>query len=298
MSLVVENLTKRFGEKTAVDHISFSMETPGVFGLLGTNGAGKTTTIRTILGIMEADEGKAQWNGRKINRETLAFGYLPEERGIYMKTKVLEQLIYFGMLRGMKREAAKKSALGYMERLGVMEYKNMPAEKLSKGNQQKVQLISALIHNPRLVFLDEPFSGLDPVNGKMLRDLVSELVEEGKYIILSTHQMETVEEYCKNLLILNRGKTILQGNLKEIKSAFGRTNLCVTVNGDVEDMAREEGLEIFERRAVETEYKFQEEEMARRFLKRMLDAGIYPDKFEIREPSLQEIFVRKAGETE
>ena len=298
MSVVVENLTKRFGEKTAVDHISFSMETPGVFGLLGTNGAGKTTTIRTILGIMEADEGKAQWNGRKINRETLAFGYLPEERGIYMKTKVLEQLIYFGMLRGMKREAAKKSALGYMERLGVMEYKNMPAEKLSKGNQQKVQLISALIHNPRLVFLDEPFSGLDPVNGKMLRDLVSELVEEGKYIILSTHQMETVEEYCKNLLILNRGKTILQGNLKEIKSAFGRTNLCVTVNGDVEDMAREEGLEIFERRAVETEYKFQEEEMAHRFLKRMLDAGIYPDKFEIREPSLQEIFVRKAGETE
>lgn len=298
MSLVVENLTKRFGEKTAVDHISFSMETPGVFGLLGTNGAGKTTTIRTILGIMEADEGKAQWNGRKINRETLAFGYLPEERGIYMKTKVLEQLIYFGMLRGMKREAAKKSALGYMERLGVMEYKNMPAEKLSKGNQQKVQLISALIHNPRLVFLDEPFSGLDPVNGKMLRDLVSELVEEGKYIILSTHQMETVEEYCKNLLILNRGKTILQGNLKKIKSAFGRTNLCVTVNGDVEDMAREEGLEIFERRAVETEYKFQEEERAHRFLKRMLDAGIYPDKFEIREPSLQEIFVRKAGETE
>ncbi|WP_302419116.1 ABC transporter ATP-binding protein [Blautia marasmi] len=298
MSLVVENLTKRFGEKTAVDHLSFSMETPGVFGLLGTNGAGKTTTIRTILGIMEADEGKAQWNGRKINRETLAFGYLPEERGIYMKTKVLEQLIYFGMLRGMKREAAKKAALGYMERLGVMEYRNMPAEKLSKGNQQKVQLISAIIHNPRLVFLDEPFSGLDPVNGKMLRDLVSELVEEGKYIILSTHQMETVEEYCKNLLILNRGRTILQGNLKEIKSAFGHTNLCVSVNADVEEIAKEEGLDVFEVRAAETEYKINGDEMAHRFLKRMLDAGIYPNKFEIREPSLQEIFVRKAGETE
>lgn len=298
MSLVVENLTKRFGEKTAVDHLSFSMETPGVFGLLGTNGAGKTTTIRTILGIMEADEGKAQWNGRKINRETLAFGYLPEERGIYMKTKVLEQLIYFGMLRGMKREAAKKAALGYMERLGVMEYRNMPAEKLSKGNQQKVQLISAIIHNPRLVFLDEPFSGLDPVNGKMLRNLVSELVEEGKYIILSTHQMETVEEYCKNLLILNRGRTILQGNLKEIKSAFGHTNLCVSVNAEVEEIAREEGLDVFEVRAAETEYKINGDEMAHRFLKRMLDAGIYPNKFEIREPSLQEIFVRKAGETE
>lgn len=215
-----------------------------------------------------------------------------------MKTKVLEQLIYFGMLRGMKREAAKKAALGYMERLGVMEYRNMPAEKLSKGNQQKVQLISAIIHNPRLVFLDEPFSGLDPVNGKMLRDLVSELVEEGKYIILSTHQMETVEEYCKNLLILNRGRTILQGNLKEIKSAFGHTNLCVSVNAEVEEIAREEGLDVFEVRAAETEYKINGDEMAHRFLKRMLDAGIYPNKFEIREPSLQEIFVRKAGETE
>ena len=298
MGLEVREITKKFGEKIAVDHLSFAMKSPGVFGLLGTNGAGKTTTIRNILGIMQPDEGEALWNGTPITRETLSFGYLPEERGIYMKTKVLEQLIYFGRLRGMKKENARKSALHLMERLQVMEYQNTPAEKLSKGNQQKVQLIAAIIHNPRLIFLDEPFSGLDPVNGKMLRDLVSELVEEGKYIILSTHQMETVEEYCKNLLILNRGKTILQGNLKEIKSAFGRTNLCVTVNGDVEDMAREEGLEIFERRAVETEYKFQEEEMAHRFLKRMLDAGIYPDKFEIREPSLQEIFVRKAGETE
>lgn len=295
MSLIVENLTKRFGEKTAVDHLSFSMDTPGVFGLLGTNGAGKTTTIRTILGIMNADEGKALWNDNKITRETLAFGYLPEERGIYMKTKVLEQLIYFGMLRGMKRESARKSALSYMERLGVTEYKNMPAEKLSKGNQQKIQLIAAIIHNPRLVFLDEPFSGLDPVNGKMLRELVTELVQEGKYIILSSHQMETVEEYCKNLVILDRGKTILQGNLREIKSGFGHTNLIVSAAEDVEGLAREAGLELFENRAAETEYKITGDEMAHVFLKKMLDAGIYPVKFEIREPSLQEIFVKKAG---
>lgn len=297
MSLVVENLTKKFGEKTAVDKLSFTMHQPEVFGLLGTNGAGKTTTIRTILGIMEADGGSAQWNNRKITREALSFGYLPEERGIYMKTKVLEQLIYFGMLRGMKREEAKKSALNYMERLGVMEYKNMPAEKLSKGNQQKVQLISAILHNPRLVFLDEPFSGLDPVNGKVLRELVGELVEEGKYIILSTHQMETVEEYCKNLVILDRGKTILQGNLKEIKAGYGHTNLCVFTPDNVEHIAKEEGLELYEKRALETEYKITGDEMAHRFLKRMLDAGIYPQKFEIREPSLQEIFVRKAGQT-
>ena len=136
MGLIVNELTKKFGEKTAVDHLSFSMESPGVFGLLGTNGAGKTTTIRTILGIMNPDLGSATWNNTRITRETLSFGYLPEERGIYMKTKVLEQLIYFGMLRGMKKEAARKSALDYMERLQVTEYKNVPAEKLSKGKAE------------------------------------------------------------------------------------------------------------------------------------------------------------------
>lgn len=297
MGLIVNELTKKFGEKTAVDHLSFSMEGPGVFGLLGTNGAGKTTTIRTILGIMSPDSGSAIWNNTPITRETLAFGYLPEERGIYMKTKVLEQLIYFGMLRGMKKEAARKSALNYMERLQVTEYKNVLAEKLSKGNQQKVQLIAAIIHNPRLIFLDEPFSGLDPVNAQVLRQLVKELVDEGKYIILSTHQMETVEEYCKDLVILDRGKTLLKGNLKEIKAGYGHTNLVVSTREDVRDIAKTAGLQLFEERASETEYKIQGDNMAHEFLKRMLDAGIYPIKFEIREPSLQEIFVRKAGET-
>lgn len=297
MGLIVNELTKKFGEKTAVDHLSFSMEGPGVFGLLGTNGAGKTTTIRTILGIMSPDSGSATWNNTPITRETLAFGYLPEERGIYMKTKVLEQLIYFGMLRGMKKEAARKSALNYMERLQVTEYKNVLAEKLSKGNQQKVQLIAAIIHNPRLIFLDEPFSGLDPVNAQVLRQLVKELVDEGKYIILSTHQMETVEEYCKDLVILDRGKTLLKGNLKEIKAGYGHTNLVVSTREDVRDIAKTAGLQLFEERASETEYKIQGDNMAHEFLKRMLDAGIYPTKFEIREPSLQEIFVRKAGET-
>lgn len=297
MGLIVNELTKRFGEKTAVDHLSFSMDAPGVFGLLGTNGAGKTTTIRNILGIMTPDEGNATWNGTPITRETLAFGYLPEERGIYMKTKVLEQLIYFGMLRGMKKEEAKKAACGYMKRLHVEEYKNMPAEKLSKGNQQKIQLIAAIIHNPKLIFLDEPFSGLDPVNVQVLRQLVKELVDEGRYIILSTHQMETVEEYCKDLVILDRGKTLLEGNLREIKAGYGHTNLVVSTDADVSSIAREEGLQLFEERAAEKEYKIKGDEMAHRFLKKMLDKNIYPVKFEIREPSLQEIFVRKAGES-
>ncbi len=296
MGLMVEDLTKCFGARTAVSHLSFSMDSPGVFGLLGTNGAGKTTTIRSILGIIQPDGGQALWNGREITRETLAFGYLPEERGIYTKAKVLNQLVYFGMLRGMKKAEAKKSALMLLERLQMTGYKDMIAEKLSKGNQQKIQLIAAIIHNPRLIFLDEPFSGLDPVNAEALRSLVRELVEEGKYIILSTHQMETVEEYCKDLVILDNGRTLLKGSLKEIKHSYGRTNLLVAAEQDTQELAKREGLVLLEKRAMETEYKIQNEEMAYRFLKHMIEEEIYPLKFQITEPSLQEIFIEKAGE--
>ncbi len=299
MSLKVENLTKSFGEKVAVDNISFEMNEPGVFGLIGTNGAGKTTTIRMILGIMNADSGSAVWNGKPITRETLAFGYMPEERGIYMKNKVLEQLIYFGELRGMNRTDAKKSALRLMERLGVLEYKDMLAEKLSKGNQQKVQLIATLIHNPELIFLDEPFSGLDPVNAEVLRGLIAELVEEKKYIVMSSHQMSTVEEYCENLVILNHGKTILAGNLREIKAGYGHTNLVVRANDNdgikMEEMAAKSGLTLLEKRADENEYKITGDEAANGFLKALLDEKVYPLKFEIKEPSLHEIFIEKVG---
>lgn len=304
MSLKVNRLTKTFGEKVAVDQISFEMDTPGVFGLIGTNGAGKTTTIRMILGIMSPDSGSADWDGRAITRETLAFGYMPEERGIYMKNKVLDQLIYFGMLRGMNRTDAKASALRLMERLGVTEYKDMAAEKLSKGNQQKIQLIATLIHNPELIFLDEPFSGLDPVNAEVLRGLIEELVEEKKYIVMSSHQMATVEEYCENLVILNHGKTILSGNLREIKAGYGHTNLVVRAenagtadNGGsaLEALAEQEGLVLMEKRADESEYKITGDEMANRFLKSLLEKNIYPLKYEIKEPSLHEIFIEKVG---
>lgn len=296
MSLHVSDLTKTFGEKVAVDHIRFSMEKPGVFGLIGTNGAGKTTTIRMVLGIMRPDCGSADWNGSAITRETLQFGYMPEERGLYMKNKVLDQLIYFGMLRGMNRVDAKKSALSLMERLGVSEYRDMLAEKLSKGNQQKVQLVAALVHNPQLVFLDEPFSGLDPLNADVLRSLIHERVEEGKYIVMSSHQMATVEEYCENLLILHRGKTVLQGNLREIKAQYGHTNLIFNAEQDVTAIADRAGLRLIEKRADETEYKIEGDTMANRFLTDVIAAGIYPLKYEIKEPSLHEIFVEKVGE--
>ncbi len=298
MKLEVKELTKTFGSKLAVDRISFSMNEPGVFGLIGTNGAGKTTTIRMILGIMSSDSGSAEWDGVRIQRGTLSFGYMPEERGLYMKNKVIDQLVYFGMLRGMTNVKAMLSAVELMERLGISEYANMNAEKLSKGNQQKVQLAATLIHDPKLIFLDEPFSGLDPVNAEVLRDLINSLVEDGKYIVLSSHQMSTVEEYCRDILILHNGSTVLKGSLDEIKRGFGATNLVIrTRREDTDRFASvidggEDRPELIEKRAYEYEYRIKGEEDAFRVLRKMTENGIYPVKFEIKEPSLREIFVK------
>lgn len=296
MSLIVENLTKSFGGRVAVDHLNFSMEEPGVFGLIGTNGAGKTTTIRMILGIMQADEGQATWNGDRISRDTLSFGYMPEERGIYMKTKVMEQLIYFGMLRGMSKAAAKDSGLRYLKRLGMEEYQNMAVEKLSKGNQQKIQLITTLIHEPQLIFLDEPFSGLDPVNTEVLRGLLQDLIDDNRFIVMSSHQMNTVEEYCKDIVVLHHGQTKLLGNLRQIKKGYGHTNLIVSCDVDIDMTAAGLGITVLEKRANETEYRIQGDDMAHALLSHMLSQGFYPTKFEIREPSLSEIFIEKVGE--
>lgn len=298
MSLIVNDFVKTFGQVTAVNHLSFQMDKPGVFGLIGTNGAGKTTTIRMMLGLIEADQGEATWNGKKISRESLRFGYMPEERGIYMKTKVREQLEYFGMLRGMKRADARISATRWMKRMGVLEYENRTADKLSKGNQQKVQLIAAMINDPELVILDEPFSGLDPVNTDVLRSVIKEMVGEGKYVILSSHQMSVVEEYCENLVLLNKGAAVLDGSLREIKAGYGHTRLLISAENDVKPYAGKAGLVLLSERADEMEYKITGDEMARTFLKSLTDAGVFPVKYEIREPSLHEIFVEKAGEAE
>ena len=296
MSLIVNDFVKTFGPVTAVDHLSFRMDSPGVFGLIGTNGAGKTTTIRMMLGLIEADSGKAEWNGKKITRESLRFGYMPEERGIYMKTKVREQLEYFACLRGMKKADARISCTRWTKRLGVDQYENMTADKLSKGNQQKVQLIAAVINHPDLVILDEPFSGLDPVNTDVLRSVIREMVKEGKYVILSSHQMSVVEEYCENLVLLNKGKAVLDGSLREIKAGYGHTRLILSSGQDISTYAGKAGLVLLNERADETEYKITGDEMAHKFLKSLTDAGIFPVKYEIREPSLHEIFVEKAGE--
>ena len=279
MSLEVRNLTKTYGDVRAVDHLSFEMPAPGAFGLIGTNGAGKTTTIRMMLGLLAADEGEATWNGRRISRDTLAFGYMPEERGIYMKIPVAEQLVYFAMLRGMRKADARAAA-----------------DKLSKGNQQKVQLVAAVINDPTLVVLDEPFGGLDPLNTDVLREVIGEMVANGKYVIMSSHQMAVVEDYCESLVLLHRGRAVLNGRLRDVKAGYGHTNLIVSCREDERPAAAACGLIPLESRADEREYKIPGDEMAHRFLKALVDDGNYPDKFEIREPSLHEIFVEKVGD--
>jgi ABC-2 type transport system ATP-binding protein len=296
LGLIVENVSKTFGDKLVVNSINFKMNEPGVFGLLGTNGAGKTTTIRMILNIVKKDAGVISWNSIPTAGQTPNFGYLPEERGLYPKTKIIEQLIYFALLRGISREKAKKDIKFWLERMEASQYANMPAEKLSKGNQQKIQFIASIIHDPELIFMDEPFSGLDPVNTELFKGVVNELIDRKKYIIMSSHQMATVEEFCKNILILKNGETVLSGNLKEIKHSYGRNNLIVSCEGNITELAEEEGITSFRRNAAGYEFKISKEDQAYRLLEKMLSKKLLPDKFEIREPSLHEIFIEKAGE--
>ena len=295
MGLKVENVVKHFGEKLAVDNISFEMKEPGVFGLLGTNGAGKTTTIRMMLGILKKDSGEITWNGKQVERKNVNFGYLPEERGIYPKTKIYEQLIYFAELKGMKKEEACKEIDYWMKRLKVDEYKDVLAEKLSKGNQQKVQFITAILHDPELIVLDEPFSGLDPVNTEILKEVILELVKKGKYIIMSSHQMTSIEEFCSEVVIINRGKTVLKGNLKEIKDSYPAKKLEISVKQDIDSYINELEMKIEKNIDKTYEIKIENEEQAHTLMKKLVEDNIPINKFELKKPSLNDIFIEKVG---
>ena len=296
MGLKVENVSKHFGEKLAVDNISFDINKPGVFGLLGTNGAGKSTTIRMMLGIQKKDSGEITWNGKKVERKNVNFGYLPEERGIYPKSKIYEQLLYFAELKGMKKENASKEIDYWMDKLKVSEYKNMTAEKLSKGNQQKVQFITAILNDPELIVLDEPFSGLDPVNTELLKEVILELVEKGKYIVMSSHQMTSIEEFCSDVVIINKGKTVLKGNLKEIKDTYKANRLIINTKQDITAEVKELNLNIEKNIDNNYEIKIENEEIAHTLLKNLVNRNIEIDKFELKKPTLNDIFIEKVGE--
>ena len=296
MGLILKNVSKTFVGKKAVDNISLTLEKPGVFGLLGTNGAGKTTTIRMLLGIIKKDSGEITWNGKKVERKNVNFGYLPEERGVYPKTKIYDQLMYFAELKGMQREQADEEIKKWAKELKVEEYLQMPAEKLSKGNQQKIQFMTAIIHNPELVVLDEPFSGLDPVNTEILKNIIIDLVSKGKYIIMSAHQMATIEEFCSDILILNRGKTVLQGNLKEIKKTYPANRVQVYADRNIDKYIEEFGLQKENEKNNEYTIKINDEEVAHKLLDKLVKDGVRIEKFEIMQPTLNDIFIEKVGE--
>lgn len=296
MSLVVKNLSKSYGDKLAVDNLSFEISQPGVYGLLGTNGAGKTTTIRMMLHMLKRDGGTVEWNGKEFNPKEIPTGYLAEERGIYSKFTIIDQLIYFGQLKGMSKKEAMEAINYWLKRLEVEEYKNKRAEQLSKGNQQKIQFIAALISNPQILILDEPLSGLDPVNTDLFKDIIREEVSKGKYIIMSSHQMATIEEFCENLLILNKGKTVLKGNLKEIKKSYGRNHLFIKCEGDIEDLIKETGMEVLNDNMEYMELMVYSEKDAQELLRKIVERNIPIIRFELREPTLHEIFIERVGE--
>lgn len=308
MSLSVKNLTKSYGDKVVVDNLSFEINQPGVYALLGTNGAGKTTSLRIILGMLAKDKGEVLWNGKPLDPVNTNVGYLAEERGLYPKYSLLDQLLYFAQLRKVPKQKAMERIKYWSERLVVNEYvfptktkrgkasKASRADQLSKGNQQKIQLMAALISDPELIILDEPLSGLDPVNTDLFKSIIREEISKNKYLIMSSHQMPTIEEFCSDITILNRGKTVLQGNLNEIKKSYGRVNLFVKSDEDIQPYITEFGLPIVNKTPSEYHLKVTGEEQAMSFLTKMISNKVPIVKFELREPSLHEIFVEKVGD--
>ena len=308
MGLEVKNLYKKYGDKVVVDNLSFEMKGPGVYALLGTNGAGKTTSIRMMLGMLAKDGGEVLWNGRPLTTENCNVGYLAEERGLYPKYSLMDQLMYFAQLRGVSKEEAKKRIKYWAERLGAEEYlfpekkskkakaKPKLADQLSKGNQQKIQFMIALISDPELLILDEPLSGLDPVNTDLFKGIIREEIAAGKYLIMSSHQMATVEEFCTDITILDRSRTVLQGHLGEIKKSYGRVNLHLKTEQDAEPYIAQSGARIVTRKENEDQLKVEGEEQANRLLASLIGAGVQVVTFDLREPSLHEIFVEKVGD--
>jgi ABC-2 type transport system ATP-binding protein len=296
MTLRIRNVTKSFGNTTAVDDIGFEVPQGSVFGLLGANGAGKTTTVRMILDIIRPDSGEITWQdspARDVARRS--FGYLPEERGLYADMKVGEQLRFFGRVRGLGAKEADEKAEGWLERFGITEYLDRPLQELSKGNQQKVQFLASVLHDPELVILDEPFSGLDPVSHEQLREVILELKESGKTLLLSTHNMEQVEELCDGVALIHRSELAFSGPLSELRARHSdMRTLRLRYGGDTEPLlARFPDLSVVDRDGESLELSpngVDPEEI--------LGAAVQTGsvrRFEEVEPSLRRIFIEEVG---
>lgn len=296
MLLELKNIDKSFGEKKVLKGVSFVAESGKAFGLLGRNGAGKTTSIRILMNVFPADAGEVLTDGKPIDYDKISLGYLPEERGLYPKKLIIDQLVYFAELRGMKRTDAVQSVDRWLKRLELYEYRNKRLDTLSKGNQQKVQLITALAHDPQIVILDEPFSGLDPVNAILLKDVVKEQIARGKIVLFSSHQMSYIEEFCDSIAILNAGKVVLHGDIREIKRNYVRDRLVVRtdnpeqIKADFKDgcTVQEDGSLILRLASPN------DKQTAMKHLAEKYDI----DEIKVFEPSLNDIFVEYAVEQE
>ena len=295
--LKVEDVTKYYDKHLAVDHLSFEVQDGEIFGLLGVNGAGKTTTFRMIIGLLEPTSGKITLNGKPIDYSvTDEIGFLTEERSLLTKLTVKEQIIYYGVLKGMKEEEILKSLDEWLERFHITEYKDRKIKELSKGNQQKVQFISAVINNPKLLILDEPFSGLDPINVEMFMGAIKEFKKRGSSIIFSSHRMEHVELFCEKLVILVKGKSVLSGNLKEIKKEYRRKNIHIIGNVDKEAISSLKEVVSVEETAEELIVKIESDEYIDDVFK-IVKKGKDITKFAVEDPTLNEIFLSKVGES-
>lgn len=298
MTLHINHVTKRFGSFTAVDDLSLTINEKQIFGFLGANGAGKTTTFRMILGLIDQSEGQIHWNNQTIDySNTDKIGYLPEERGLYPKMRVKEQMIYLGRLRGMNKQAIIKELDYWLDRFKIPDYKEKKVEELSKGNQQKIQFISAVINQPKLLILDEPFSGLDPVNVELLKEAVIELKEKGTTIVFSSHQMSTVEELCESLCIMVKGKPVVQGALKDIKRQFGKKNLLIHAEMNLEFLKEIPGVVKYAKTSEGCRLQINNEQTSQQILKEIVEREGFVKRFDLLEPSLNDIFIEKVGES-
>jgi ABC-2 type transport system ATP-binding protein len=306
LELVVDKINKSFGDNHVLRDISFSVRSGATYGLIGRNGSGKTTTIRVIMGLFPADSGSVAIDGEPPGRSGARLGYLPEERGLYPKCVIADQMAYIGQLRGMAASAARRRSVELLERLDAGEYYKKKLNTLSKGNQQKIQLAAALIDDPEIVILDEPFSGLDPVNARILKELVTELARGGRMVIFSSHQMSHVEEFCDEICMIDKGQVVLAGNLKAIKRSYPRNRMLISPEDGAEGALRgalaqpEAGalLASAEDTPRGTLATLRDERDRGRLLALITQSGAGLDAFSVVEPTLEEIFVEKAGEAD
>ena len=294
MILELKNIEKSFGTKQVLTGVSFRAEGGKAFGLLGRNGAGKTTSIRILMDVFPADGGEVLMDGKPIDYRSIQIGYLPEERGLYPKKVILDQLVYFAQLKGMNRKDAVQSIDYWLERLGMMEYRNKRLDTLSKGNQQKIQLITAVAHDPDIVILDEPFSGLDPVNAMLLKDVVRELIAKGKVVLFSSHQMSYIEEFCDSIAILNNGKIALQGDLRDIKRNYPRDRLVVRTQ-EPSPICRDFGSTCTKLENGDLLLRLSDPAEKKTVMAHLVEQYDI-DEVKVFEPSLNDIFVEYAGD--